>query len=117
MGLISVPFPLPRAFLQRLGYRYARRIVAVYWEPAGDEAAYTDGVHTLIGADAYVYWELTRRRAVQEWLWADDVDLGGSDTAATHWLLVDRASGAAFVCDVGGARERVKTQVLADWSG
>jgi hypothetical protein len=117
MALLSLPFPLPSAFLWRLGYRYDRRLVAVYWESAGDEAACTDGVHTLVGADAYVYWELTRQPAVQTWMWAHGIDLGTSDNPSTHWLLVNRATDAAYVCGVRAARERVKTQVLADWAG
>ncbi len=117
MALLTVPFPLPPAFLRRLGYRYGRRIVGVYWEPAGDEAAYTDGVHTLVGADPYVYWEFTRRPAVAAWLLAHGIDLGSSDSPATHWLLIDRATGTACVCAARDARDRVKTQLLADWAG
>lgn len=117
MSLIPLPFPLPRDFLQRLGYRYDRPIVAVYWEPAGDEATYTDGVHTLMGADAGVYWELTRQPAVKGWLQVHHINLGNSDHAATHWLLVDRATDTAYVCDGHGAWMRVQTQLLADWAG
>lgn len=117
MALTALPFPLPRTFLRRLGYRHDRRIVAVYWESAGDEAAYTDGVHSLVGADASVYWEVTRQPAVEAWLWAHHINLGTSDDVATHWLLVDRATDQAYVCDLRGAREHVKTQSLADWAG
>lgn len=116
MALIPFPFPLPPAFLRRLGYRRDRRIVAVYWEPAGDEAAYSDGVYSLVGADAYVYWELTRKPVVQEWLWAHGIDLGNSDNSATHWLLIDQAMDQGYVCDAGDAREKVRTQLLADWA-
>jgi|GEM_PF-5553446 len=45
MPLTQLAFRLPPAFLARLGYRFDRRIVAVYWEPAGDQAAFTDDIH------------------------------------------------------------------------
>lgn len=117
MPLTSIPFDLPPAFLARLGYRFDRRIVAVYWEPAGNEAAFTDGVYGLVGADQYVYWELTRRPAVQKWLHEHRVNLGDSDQCATHWLLIDRATGRAYVCDITSARDYVRTQILESWAG
>lgn len=117
MSLIATPFPLPPAFLERLGYHHNRRIVAVYWEPVGDEAAFTDGVHGLVGADPYVYWELTRQPAVRAWLWEHDINLGNSDQPATHWLLVDRLTGRAYLCDVASARDHVRTQILEEWAG
>jgi len=117
MALIPLPFPLPQTFLERLGYHHDRRIVAVYWEPVGDEAAFTDGVHGLVGADPYVYWELTRQPAVRAWLREHDINLGNSDQPATHWLLVDRRTGLAYVCDVATARDHVRTQILEEWTG
>lgn len=117
MPLIPVPFDLPPAFLERLGYHHGRRIVAVHWEPVGDEAAFTDGVHSLVGADHYVYWELTRQPAIRAWFQAHGINLGNSDQRATYWLLVDRLAGRAYVCDVAAAREHVRTQILEDWTG
>ena len=117
MTLLPLPFALPESFLRRLGYRRDRRIVAVYWEPAGDEAAYPDGVHSLVGANHDVYWELTRHPEVRAWLWQHAINLGNSDESATPWLLVDRATGQAYIGDAPEARERVKVQLLADWAG
>ncbi|HVC32779.1 MAG TPA: hypothetical protein VNL16_04645 [Chloroflexota bacterium] len=117
MALIPLPFPLPDAFPERLGSHHGRRILAVFWDPLGDEAAFTDGVHSLVGADPYVYWELTRPPAVRAWLWEHGIELGNSDQLATHWLLVDRLTGRAYVCDVAAARDHVRTQILEDWTG
>jgi hypothetical protein len=117
MPLIPVPFDLPPAFLDRLRYHHGRRIVAVWWEPAGDEAAFSDGIHGFVGADHYVYWELTRRPAVCAWLAENRINLGNSDQRPSHWLLIDRATDRAYVCDVASARDHVLTQVLEDWAG
>ena len=56
MALIPLPFPLPDAFPERLGSHHGRRILAVFWDPLGDEAAFADGVYSLVGADHYVFW-------------------------------------------------------------
>lgn len=117
MFLISFLFDLPPAFLDRLGYRGDRRIVAVWFEPGVDEVAFTDGIRGLVGADHYVYWELTRQPQVGAWLTEHGIHLGNSDRSATHWLLVDRATARAYVCDVESARDRVRTQILEDWVG
>jgi hypothetical protein len=117
MPLMPFPFRLPAAFLERLGYHHDRRIVAVYWEAVGDEAAFTDGVHGLVGADPYVYWELTRQPPVREWLHRHAINLGNSDQGATHWLLVDRLAGRAYICDAAVARDHVRTQILEEWAG
>jgi hypothetical protein len=102
--LIALPFDLPPAFLDRLGYRGDRRIVAVYFEPGVDEVAFTDDVQGLVGADHDVYWELTRQPQVRAWLTERAINLGNSDWPATHWLLIDRATDRAYICDVASAR-------------
>jgi hypothetical protein len=117
MPLIPVPFDLPPAFVEGLGYHHDRRIVAVWWERGGDEAAVTDGVHGLVGADQYVYWELTRRPDVRAWLAGQGINLGNSAQRPTHWLLVDRASGRAYVGDVASARDHVRTQIPEERGG
>jgi len=117
MPLISLPFNLPRAFLDRLGYRGDRRIVAVWFEPGVDEVAFTDAVHGLVGADHYVYWELTRRTEVQAWIREHGINLGNSDQSAAHWLIVDRVTERAYVADVVLARDHVWTQILEEWAG
>jgi hypothetical protein len=117
MSLIPVPSDLPPAFLERLGYHHGRRIVGVWWERSGDEVAFTDGAHGLVGADHYVYWELTRQPRVRAWLSEHAINLGNSEQRPTHWLLIDRATDRTYVCDVASARDRVRTQILEDWVG
>jgi hypothetical protein len=117
MPLIPVPFDLPPAFLERLGYHHGRRIVGVWWERSGDEVAFTDGVHGLVGADHYVYWGLTRRPEVRAWLAENGINLGNSEQRPTHWLLIDRAADRAYVCDASSALDHVRTQILEEWAG
>jgi hypothetical protein len=117
MSLRELPFPLPPTFLARLGYHHDRRIVAVWWENAGDEAAVTDGIHGLVGADHYVYWELTRQPRVPAWLRAHAINLGNSEQRPTHWLLIDRVADRAYACDATAALDHVRTQILEEWAG
>ena len=42
--MLKAPFRLPDGWLRSFGYPGARRFVALFWEPAGDEACYDDGV-------------------------------------------------------------------------
>jgi hypothetical protein len=71
-----------------------RRFVALYWEPAGDELAFTDGVHS--GAGQLHHWlflQVLHRPQVHGWLVEHQVDLGSSEASATHALVVDRQTG------------------------
>ena len=117
MPLISLPFNLPLAFLDRLGYWGDCRIVAIWFEPGVDEVAFTDGVHGLVGGDHYVYWELTRRTEVQVWIRERGINLGNSDQSAAHWLIVDRVTERAYVADLVSARDHIRTQILEEWAG
>jgi hypothetical protein len=47
--ILKAPFILPPDFLASFGYRRGRRLVALYWEPCGDEACYDDGVSSACG--------------------------------------------------------------------
>jgi len=55
--------------------------------------------------------------AVRAWLREHEIDLGNSDQRPTHWLLVDRLTGRAYVCNVAAARDHVRTQILEEWTG
>ena len=89
--------------LQRLGYRFQRRLVGAYWERAGDEAAFDDGAHSLIGANHYVYGELIGQQPVQDWLIEHRINLGNSDEVATHWLLIDQKRNCGYLSRSTGA--------------
>jgi len=113
--ITRLPFPLPLAFLERFGYPYDRRLVGVYWERAGDDVAFDDGVHAATGlADHYVYWELTRQPQVQAWLWDQEINLGNSEERPTYWLLIDRLDNRAYISPVRAAIEKVKAQRLKE---
>ena len=92
---VAEPHPMPTG---------PRRYVALYWEPAGDELAFTDGVHSGAGQlDHWVWLDYLHTRGqfgspIYGWLVEHQVDLGSSDAPATHALVVDAASGAAEVC-------------------
>lgn len=82
-----------------MGYRRARRHVGVRWEVAGDEAAWSDGEQTRIGADPWVYGELVDQPLVQTWLAQQDINLGSADQQVTHWLVVDRQANRGYVSE------------------
>jgi hypothetical protein len=108
---MPLPFELPPAFVERLGYRFGNRFVAVYWEPFGDDVAVEDGEHSTVGlADRYVYQELTHQHDVREWLWENEVNLGNSDESATHWLLIDRATSQGFLTTAEEGYKRIQQQ-------
>lgn len=117
MPLTPMPFNLLPAFLERLGYHHDRRIVAVWWEPAGDEVAFTDGVHGLVGADPYVYGEFIRQPGPRSWLAERGINIGNSEQRPTYWLLIDRPADRVYVCDVASARDHVRTQIFDAWAG
>jgi hypothetical protein len=101
-----------------------RHFVALYWEPAGDELAFTDGVHSGAGQLQHWVWldDLHGRTPgvpppvlgpIVAWLVEHQVDLGSSDAPATHALVVDADSGAAWVAPIALARRIVRAQSLA----
>src|SRR5690606_953323 len=85
-----VGFACPGEFWAALGYEGDARYVAVWWEMAGDEAAWCDGRSSMVGADWPAYMKLIDHNFPlghpARWL------LGGSDTEATMWLVVDRVT-------------------------
>lgn len=95
--LIKAPFRLPVGFLAAFGYRYARRFVALYWEPCGDESCYEDGVSSACGmTDNWLYLDFIRQPQVRGWLDANGLNLGNSDESATHWLVADSITGDLY---------------------
>ena len=108
------PFEVPTDFLRRLGYDYGRRLVGVYWEPAGDEAVFDDGVLSLTGADPWTYLELVRQPEVATWLDEQAINLGNSEESATHWLLVDGLLDRGYVSPAAAARDKLRTQRLEE---
>ena len=91
-----------------------RRCVVLYWEPVGDELAWTDGQSGGAGQlDHWLFLDLVHRRQVHDWLVEHHVDLGSSEASGTHALVVDARSGAAWAAPIVLARRIVREQSLA----
>lgn len=96
--LVKSPLSLSPGFLDAFGYAYSRRFVALYWEPCGDEACYSDGVSSTCGCcDNFMYLNLVRQPELRLCLYANGFNLGSSDEPATAWLLADRLTGILYV--------------------
>ena len=95
-----------------------RRYVALHWEPAGDELAWSDGAHSGAGQLAHWMWlDYLHGRGqcggpIYDWLIEHQVDLGSSDAPATHALVIDADSGAAWVAPIALAHRIVREQSL-----
>lgn len=77
----------PPQLLEAVGCHTARRFVALYWTPFGDEVCWTDGEVTATGSWHPFLVFLHHPRAAAH---LDHFDFGSSESEATHWLLVDR---------------------------
>jgi hypothetical protein len=94
IAMFTAPFRFPPDFLAAFGYRAGRRFVALFWEPSGDEACYHDGLNYACGAcDNWLYLDFMRRPEVRRWLDENGINLGSSDEAGQHWLIVDSLTG------------------------
>ena len=82
-------FRCPPEFWAAFGYTGRQRHVGLWWERCGDEASFCDGECTVVGAEWVAY--LTLVEHPRNWPLLDlDVELGDSDTEATHMLVLDR---------------------------
>jgi hypothetical protein len=112
IAMISkAPFRLPSGFLAAFGYPGRRRLVALFWEPCGDEACYDDGVSYACGcSDNWLYLRFVRQLEVRQWLDANGINLGNSDEPAVHWLIADAETGELFAAPERVARAIVRQQ-------
>ena len=116
--LLKAPFRLPPGFLGAFGYPGGRRFVALYWEACGDEACYDDGVSSACGmSNNWLYLDLVHQPQVQAWLDANGANLGNSDQPASHWLVVDSATGALYAAPRREAHAAVFRQELPEEPG
>jgi hypothetical protein len=92
-------------------------------EPAGDELASADGVHSGAGQlDHWLWLNYLHGRApgvpppvlgqIGAWLHEHQVDLGSSDGPPAHALLIDGEANAAWVAPIALARRIVRAQSL-----
>jgi hypothetical protein len=103
--ILKAPFTLPLSFLPAFGYRGGRRVVALFWEPSGDEACFDDGQSYACGlCDNWLYLGFGRRPEVRRWLDEHGAHLGDSDESAQHWLLVDAGTGEVYAAPPSDAR-------------
>lgn len=79
-------FVCPPEFWPALGYDGDARYVAIWWEPGGDEACWSDGRQMTVGAEWPAYLALIDHN----FPFPADPQLGGSDESARFWLVVDR---------------------------
>ena len=115
---LRAPFKLPPGFLAAFGYAGGRRLVALFWEPSGDEACFDDGVSYACGmCDNWLYLDFIHQPQVREWLDANGLNLGNSDEAATHWLIADAETGDLFAAPSKQSHAVVCSQRPADLGG
>jgi hypothetical protein len=98
--------------------RGPRRYVALWWEPAGDELAFADGMHSGAGQMHHWVWPTTCAAAASSAVrfmagWSSTRSTwSSSDAPARHALLVDADSGVAWVAPIALARRIVRAQSL-----
>jgi hypothetical protein len=109
--ILKAPFRLPPGFLAAFGYAGSRRLVALFWEPCGDEACFNDSVSYACGcSDNWLYLRFVRQPEVRQWLDANSINLGNSDEPADHWLIADAEKGDLFAVPEREARAIVRQQ-------
>ena len=111
--LVPAPFPLPPGFLDAVGYRGGRRLVAVWWEACGDESGCDDGAWGGCGlTDGHRLLAFLRRPDVAAWLAGCGLHLGNSDEPARDRLVFDAVAGAVYAGPRREARQAVVRQAV-----
>jgi len=93
---LNIPVPPAPILEQAVGYHYNRnaRFLALWWEPADDEAMVSDGFVTFTGHWPG-YLAFVHHRAVYPYL--KSYNLGSSDEPANYSLLIDLKERKAFI--------------------
>lgn len=113
--LLPLPFTLPTAFAEQLGYYRDRRFVAAYWESLGDEVTVRDDQIIVTGQGSRYAWsDFFHRGQIFTWLWWRDINLGNSDEGPTHWLIIDRTANQAFIAPRAHGYHVVRQQRLTN---
>lgn len=103
----KLPIKLPGSFEKALGYDGKMKWVAFYWEPAGDEAAYNDGVCSADG-NWFGFLKFVEHPGVMPHL--QQYNLGSSDFEAEHWLLADLEDREIWVGPQGEVAKFVRRE-------
>lgn len=98
--------PLHPEFVQWCGYEGDARYVALSWG-AGDEVYVDDGRISKVG-EGWIYLTYVQHWRISPALCS--YDLGSSERAARHWLVVDRQQGTIGVAPVAVARQLLRSQ-------
>ncbi len=93
-GLLPLPIPMPPSLEGALGYSGEGRFLALWWEPAGDEAMWSDGRTTT---DAWWHGFLTYIQHPRVEPYLAPYDLGSSEEPAAHYLLLDLVDRQAYI--------------------
>src|SRR4051812_37349216 len=102
--ILKAPFHLPPGFLPTFGYKGNRRFVGVWWEVCGDEAAFDDGISSAVGmSDNWLFLDFLHRDDVGRWVDENHLNLGSSDEASRHWLVVDGLTNDLYAAPTGEA--------------
>lgn len=112
-------FVCPAEFWPAFGYRGHAPLVGLWWEATTDEACWSDGRTTYIGAEPAAYRLLLERNFPPghpaHWL------TGAPGTPATMWLVVERPTGQAWLVAANDAADLLAGQhhsdqdAAADW--
>lgn len=104
-------FICPAEFWPALGYEGSARYVAIWWEPCGDEASWSDGLSSSVGAYWPAYLRLIDHNFplghAGRWL------LGSSETPAAFHLVIDRETERAWLVPTEDVEELLHDQWTA----
>lgn len=92
-GLTRVGAPYPPKLEEALGYEGGLGYVAFYWEPAGDELRWCDGVVDTEGS-WHAWLAFVGHPAVEPHV--RPFEFGNSETPSAHWLLLDRGGRTLY---------------------
>ena len=93
-GLTALPIPVPLSLEKALGYSGKNRYLALWWEPAGDEAVWDDG-QTSTDACWQAFLAYVHHPVVEPAL--RPYDLGSSDGPGQHRLLLDLIERRTYI--------------------
>ena len=111
--MLKAPFRLPQGWLRAFGYPGGRRLIALFWEPCGDEACYDDGESYACGmCDNGLFLGFVYQQHVHRWLEEHGLNLGSSDESARHWLVADALTGDLYAAPRREASAIVRQQRL-----
>lgn len=101
-------FVCPPEFWPAMGYTGDARYVAIWWEQCGDEASWSDGRSSVVGAELSAYMELLGHNIPpgHPLRWR----LGSSEDAAEFRLIIDRETERVWVVPYDEVTVLLKSQ-------